>query len=332
MFYGVITVSNSGTSHGRVKTRGAALTVLILIAITVTVGSQQSVSTAKDLIELQNDPVPYINDVLCFLQANIRSLHTSRSLLELTTSTRRTEVMLLQEIWSEKGNMNMRDFLPPLINQRENREGGGVAIYVHKTAKVVHLHEYDVKGLEAIWAEVMIGEVRVVVGSVYIPPGQFDQMILLREQLKKICSGNPRVVLGMDANARSVLWDDDVRADSSRATKRMGELLVDILLDNGLEILGSVNRTKLIYKLVNNFGISGRLLLYLVSFLSGRQARINVNDLIGEWVKSERGTSAGTVLGALLFLLYVQDTPRCIRPKFADDLVGSVVAKDVATV
>ena len=89
----------------------------------------------------------------------------------------------------------------------------------------------------------MIGEVRVVVGSVYIPPGQFDQMILLQEQLKKICSGNPRVVLGMDANARSVLWDDDVRADSSRATKRMGELLVDILLDNGLEILNDGTHT-----------------------------------------------------------------------------------------
>ena len=83
---------------------------------------------------------------------------------------------------------------------------------------------------------------------------------------------------------------------------------------------------------MNNFRISGRLPLYLVSFLSGRQARINVNDLIGEWVKSEHGTSAGTVLGALLFLSYVQDTPGCIRPKFADDLVGSAVAKDLATV
>ena len=651
----------------------------------------------------------------------------------------------------------MRDFLPPLIKQREHQEGGGVAIFVHKTAKVVQLHKYDIKGLEAIWAEIMIGEVRVVAGSVYIPPGQFNQMILLREQLQKICCENPRVVLGMDANARSILWDEDVRADSSRATKKMGEMLVDMLLDNGMEVMndgthtyhkgqysaaldvtaakgvlseftvswkvldddirsdhcaiefvigevtregkterkdwknmdwgsyeqetekvlqtilmewqndepdvdemtkrltatindvadglvptkivcqhskpwitkeladqfkkqrtakrkwkhrrsprnyaiyqkmvddtekmltdakqqwweseisrleeapheqkwkildrltdpcvrmgvqpikvggsyvfsdkeilhemekvhihkdpahitlpsqierrvvewideahadshiypasndlhnatitheeilrtydtgsntpgpdgitalmidkahretlteclyklwnkiwishviptqwklehrklipkpgkdsyndcsayrtvsitdmfgkrlekvvsarltselehqgfdedqfaylthrsstqavlslvetiqrntlsrsitgvlffdftdafGSVNRTKLIYKLVNNFRISGRLLLYLVNFLSGRQARINVNDLIGEWIKSERGTSAGTVLGALLFLAYVQDTPRCIRPKFADDLVGAAVAKDLTTV
>jgi len=108
--------------------------------------------------------------------------------------------------------------------------------------------------------------------------------------------------------------------------------ITGVLFFDFTDAFGSVNRTKLIYKLVNNFRISGRLLLYLVSFLSGRQARINVNDLIGEWVKSEHGTSAGTVLGALLFLSYVQDTPGSIRPKFADDLVGSAVAKDLATV
>jgi len=108
--------------------------------------------------------------------------------------------------------------------------------------------------------------------------------------------------------------------------------ITGVLFFDFTDAFGSVNRTKLIYKLINNFGISGRLLLYLVNFLSGRQARINVNDLIGDWIKSERGTSAGTVLGALLFLSYVQDTPRCIRPKFADDLVGSTVAKDLATV
>ena len=77
----------------------------------------------------------------------------------------------------------------------------------------------------------------------YIPPGQFNQMILLRNQLQKICSENPRVVLGMDANARNILWDDDVRADSSRATKRMGEMLVDIILDNGMEIMNDGTHT-----------------------------------------------------------------------------------------
>ena len=99
------------------------------------------------------------------------------------------------------------------------------------------------------------------------------------------------------------------------------------------DAFGSVNRTKLLYKLRSNYGISGRLFLYLVSFLSSRKARVTVNTLVvGDWIESEYGTSAGTILGALLFIAYVQDTPICIRPKFADDLVGFTSGKDVATV
>ena len=72
--------------------------------------------------------------------------------------------------------------------------------------------------------------------------------------------------------------------------------------------------------------------MYLVSLLSSRKARVTVNTLIGDWIESEYGTSAGTILGALLFIAYVQDMPICIQPKFADDLVGFTSAKDVATV
>ena len=98
------------------------------------------------------------------------------------------------------------------------------------------------------------------------------------------------------------------------------------------DAFGTVNRAKLLYKLRTHFNVSGRLFLYLVSFLSERKARITVNDLIGEWIESDHGTSAGTILGAILFLVYVHDTPPGIQPKFADDLAASVSGKDVASV
>jgi len=245
MSYVAITVSNSGTLHVRVQTRGTALTVLTLIVIAVIAGSQQSVSTV-------NCEGPHrASERSCAIYQRRHALlagqYSQPKYIKKFAGTdfinSSNEVMLLQEIWSEKGNINIRDFLPPLIKQQENQEGGGVAIFVHKTAKVIQRHEYTVTGLEAIWAEVMIGEVRVVAGSVYIPPGQFNQMILLRDQLQKICSENPRVVLGMDANARNILWDDEVRADSSRATKKMGGMLVDIILDNGMEIMNDGTHT-----------------------------------------------------------------------------------------
>ena len=54
-----------------------------------------------------------------------------------------------------------------------------------------------------------------------------------------------------------------------------------------------------------------------------------MNHLIGEWLNSDHGTSAGTVLGAILFLTYAHDTPVCIFPKFADDLASISVANDI---
>ena len=87
-------------------------------------------------------------------------------MLEVTASTHRSEILLLQEVWSLKGNTNLRDYLRPLIKERNNQGGGGVAIFASKTVKIVPLQHYDIRDLEAVWAEVMIGKVRVVVGSV----------------------------------------------------------------------------------------------------------------------------------------------------------------------
>jgi len=83
-----------------------------------------------------------------------------------------------------------------------------------------------------------------------------------------------------------------------------------------------------------DFGISDRLFLYLItcSFLSGRRALITVNQLIGEWINSDHGTSAGTILGAIMFLTYVRDTPACIQHKFADDLATIVADSDLRQV
>jgi len=50
----------------------------------------------------------------------------------------------------------------------------------------VHLSEYEVDGLEAVWAEVMLGKVRTVVGSVYVPPGDMNAINTLDTVIGKI--------------------------------------------------------------------------------------------------------------------------------------------------
>jgi len=44
------------------------------------------------------------------------------------------------------------------------------------------------------------------------------------------------------------------------------------------------------------------------------------------------GTSAGTSLGPLLFIIEIHDVPKCIKLKFADDLVAVATGKDIAEI
>jgi len=98
------------------------------------------------------------------------------------------------------------------------------------------------------------------------------------------------------------------------------------------DAFGSVNRKKLLEKLGRDFKVSSHLLSYIRDFLSSRFARIKVNDLIGDWIESEWGTSAGTVIGPILFIAYAHDTPTCIQLKFADEMVGYTAGDDESEV
>jgi len=70
------------------------------------------------------------------------------------------------------------------------------------------------------------------------------------------------------------------------------------------DAFGSVNRRHLLNKIRNDFGISGRLLSHIESFLSNRLARLKLDDNMGDWIESTFGTSAGTRLGPLLFIIH----------------------------
>ena len=55
-----------------------------------------------------------------------------------------------------------------------------------------------------------------------------------------------------------------------------------------------------------DFGMSGRLFLHIQSFLSDRCARLKIDKIYNEdWIDSNDGTSAGTRLAPLLFLMYM---------------------------
>ena len=76
-----------------------------------------------------------------------------------------------------------------------------------------------------------------------------------------------------------------------------------------------------LYKL-ESFGISGNLLKLFHSYLNNRQQRVALNGQYSKWASLLAGVPQGSVLGPLLFSIYINDLPENLKssPKlFADD-------------
>ena len=77
----------------------------------------------------------------------------------------------------------------------------------------------------------------------------------------------------------------------------------------------------LLFKL-SSVGIKGKMLQWLSSYLSNRTQRVVLNGQNSEWVSVKAGVPQGSILGPLLFVLYINDIVNRIETNirlFADD-------------
>ena len=89
----------------------------------------------------------------------------------------------------------------------------------------------------------------------------------------------------------------------------------------------------LLYKLKQN-GISGNLLETLTHFLKDRKQRVEQNGKNSTWANVEAGVPQGSILGPLLFLIYINDLPDNLSTNvelFADNTSLFSVVHDIAT-
>ena len=105
-------------------------------------------------------------------------------------------------------------------------------------------------------------------------------------------------------------------------TKNKSILLVSLDLTSAFD---TVKHNKLLEILQKYYGIGGTILNFFKSYLSNRSTKVLISDLLSDSVFTETGVPQGSILGPILFILYLTPlfhklkTLNCNFHYYADD-------------
>lgn len=98
--------------------------------------------------------------------------------------------------------------------------------------------------------------------------------------------------------------------------------LIDIVYTDFQKAFDTVPHRRLLQK-IKSYGISGNLLSWIDSFLSGRKQRVRIRGNTSTWNDVKSGVPQGSVLGPILFIIYINDIVENLKSDvylYADDM------------
>ena len=98
--------------------------------------------------------------------------------------------------------------------------------------------------------------------------------------------------------------------------------IIDIIYTDFQKAFNSVPHKRLLSKIIIS-GIEGNMLNWINTFLNNRRQRVLINGICSEWKKVLSGVPQGSVLGPILFIIYINDIIDNLNSHaylFADDM------------
>ena len=98
----------------------------------------------------------------------------------------------------------------------------------------------------------------------------------------------------------------------------------DVIYFDFAKAFDSVNHDLILLKLKNKFGIDGRLLKFVTDYLRDRQQQVLISGKFSSMRNAQSGVPQGSILGPLLFIMFIDDISEGISPGtqlslYADD-------------